>query len=143
MCWRRTGNPYLLKQRTCCNHNEPLCVVFFFLNLWLCVCFLKVFCAACCSLKCKLVYMDRKEARVCVTCHSALTTGEHHRSNKLCQLCLRCCWEEVRNLIDPILCSSLSSVMGSCSNLFISNNSAVMVFPVLVSSHMGDAGHCK
>uniref|UniRef100_A0A3Q3XHC2 FYVE-type domain-containing protein n=1 Tax=Mola mola TaxID=94237 RepID=A0A3Q3XHC2_MOLML len=34
----------------------------------------KVFCATCCSLKCKLIYMDRKEARVCVTCHSALTT---------------------------------------------------------------------
>uniref|UniRef100_A0A669EVN2 Zinc finger FYVE-type containing 9 n=1 Tax=Oreochromis niloticus TaxID=8128 RepID=A0A669EVN2_ORENI len=33
----------------------------------------KVFCAACCSLKCRLMYMDRKEARVCVTCHSALT----------------------------------------------------------------------
>ncbi|KAG5847594.1 hypothetical protein ANANG_G00127840 [Anguilla anguilla] len=32
----------------------------------------KVFCAACCSLKCRLMYMDRKEARVCVTCHSAL-----------------------------------------------------------------------
>lgn len=38
----------------------------------------KVFCAACCSLKCRLMYMDRKEARVCVTCHSALTSGEHH-----------------------------------------------------------------
>ncbi|XP_030257436.1 zinc finger FYVE domain-containing protein 9 isoform X2 [Sparus aurata] len=38
----------------------------------------KVFCATCCSLKCRLMYMDRKEARVCVTCHSALTTGEHH-----------------------------------------------------------------
>lgn len=38
----------------------------------------KVFCAACCSLKCRLTYMDRKEARVCVTCHSALTSGEHH-----------------------------------------------------------------
>ncbi|KAF6736147.1 Zinc finger FYVE domain-containing protein 9 [Oryzias melastigma] len=34
----------------------------------------KVFCAACCSLKCKLAYMDRKEARVCVTCHSTLTS---------------------------------------------------------------------
>nr|XP_046263637.1 zinc finger FYVE domain-containing protein 9 isoform X2 [Scatophagus argus] len=34
----------------------------------------KVFCATCCSLKCKLTYMDRKEARVCVTCHSALLT---------------------------------------------------------------------
>ncbi|XP_042320244.1 zinc finger FYVE domain-containing protein 9 [Sceloporus undulatus] len=32
----------------------------------------KVFCAACCSLKCKLLYMDRKEARVCVICHSVL-----------------------------------------------------------------------
>ncbi|XP_059201381.1 zinc finger FYVE domain-containing protein 9 isoform X1 [Centropristis striata] len=33
----------------------------------------KVFCATCCSLKCRLMYMDRKEARVCVTCHSTLT----------------------------------------------------------------------
>ncbi|XP_026169020.1 zinc finger FYVE domain-containing protein 9 isoform X2 [Mastacembelus armatus] len=36
----------------------------------------KVFCAACCSLKCRLMYMDRKEARVCVTCHSALTSAQ-------------------------------------------------------------------
>lgn len=35
----------------------------------------KVFCATCCSLKCRLMYMDRKEARVCVTCHSALTSA--------------------------------------------------------------------
>ncbi|KAM8851270.1 zinc finger FYVE domain-containing protein 9 isoform 2-T2 [Spinachia spinachia] len=36
----------------------------------------KVFCATCCSLKCRLEYMDRKEARVCVTCHSALTSAQ-------------------------------------------------------------------
>ncbi|XP_026230979.1 zinc finger FYVE domain-containing protein 9 isoform X2 [Anabas testudineus] len=36
----------------------------------------KVFCAACCGLKCRLTYMDRKEARVCVTCHSALTNAQ-------------------------------------------------------------------
>uniref|UniRef100_A0A3P8T0Y7 Zinc finger FYVE-type containing 9 n=1 Tax=Amphiprion percula TaxID=161767 RepID=A0A3P8T0Y7_AMPPE len=36
----------------------------------------KVFCATCCSLKCRLVYMDRKEARVCVTCYSALTNAQ-------------------------------------------------------------------
>uniref|UniRef100_A0A665XB72 Zinc finger, FYVE domain containing 9a n=1 Tax=Echeneis naucrates TaxID=173247 RepID=A0A665XB72_ECHNA len=35
----------------------------------------KVFCATCCSLKCRLTYMD-KEARVCVTCHSALTSAQ-------------------------------------------------------------------
>ncbi|XP_061099424.1 zinc finger FYVE domain-containing protein 9-like isoform X2 [Conger conger] len=35
----------------------------------------KVFCAACCSLKCRLMYMDRKEARVCITCHSALMSA--------------------------------------------------------------------
>ncbi|XP_067846308.1 zinc finger FYVE domain-containing protein 9 isoform X3 [Heptranchias perlo] len=35
----------------------------------------KVFCTACCSLKCKLNYMDMKEARVCVTCHSVLTSS--------------------------------------------------------------------
>uniref|UniRef100_A0A8C6LRL2 Zinc finger FYVE-type containing 9 n=1 Tax=Nothobranchius furzeri TaxID=105023 RepID=A0A8C6LRL2_NOTFU len=42
----------------------------------------KVFCAACCSVKCKLEYMDRKEARVCVTCHSALTTGSLSRDQR-------------------------------------------------------------
>ncbi|KAM6948369.1 zinc finger FYVE domain-containing protein 9 [Aplochiton taeniatus] len=36
----------------------------------------KVFCATCCSLKCRLIYMDRREARVCVTCHSALTSAQ-------------------------------------------------------------------
>ncbi|XP_041127095.1 zinc finger FYVE domain-containing protein 9-like isoform X2 [Polyodon spathula] len=36
----------------------------------------KVFCAACCSLKCRLGYMDRKEARVCVTCHSVLMNAQ-------------------------------------------------------------------
>ncbi|XP_072129841.1 zinc finger FYVE domain-containing protein 9 isoform X1 [Mobula birostris] len=36
----------------------------------------KVFCAACCSLKHKLSYMDMKEARVCVTCHSVLTRSQ-------------------------------------------------------------------
>ncbi|CAH2310836.1 zinc finger FYVE domain-containing 9 [Pelobates cultripes] len=36
----------------------------------------KVFCAACCSLKCKLLYMDKKEARVCVTCHSVLINAQ-------------------------------------------------------------------
>uniref|UniRef100_A0A8C7K5Y0 Zinc finger FYVE-type containing 9 n=1 Tax=Oncorhynchus kisutch TaxID=8019 RepID=A0A8C7K5Y0_ONCKI len=35
----------------------------------------KVFCAACCSLRSRLIYMDRKEARVCITCHSALLSG--------------------------------------------------------------------
>ncbi|XP_072724971.1 zinc finger FYVE domain-containing protein 9 isoform X3 [Ciconia boyciana] len=35
-----------------------------------------VFCAACCSLKCKLLYMDRKEARVCVICHSVLMNAQ-------------------------------------------------------------------
>uniref|UniRef100_A0A671VF06 Zinc finger FYVE-type containing 9 n=1 Tax=Sparus aurata TaxID=8175 RepID=A0A671VF06_SPAAU len=42
----------------------------------------KVFCATCCSLKCRLMYMDRKEARVCVTCHSALTTGSLSREQR-------------------------------------------------------------
>lgn len=53
--------------------------VYFYLFFY----FFKVFCATCCSQKCKLIYMDRKEARVCVTCHSALTTGEHYCSYKL------------------------------------------------------------
>lgn len=39
--------------------------------------FSQVFCASCCSLKCKLLYMDRKEARVCVICHSVLMNGEY------------------------------------------------------------------
>ncbi|XP_040834473.1 zinc finger FYVE domain-containing protein 9 isoform X1 [Ochotona curzoniae] len=36
----------------------------------------KVFCASCCSLKCKLLYMDKKEARVCVICHSVLMNAQ-------------------------------------------------------------------
>uniref|UniRef100_A0A8C5R9X4 Zinc finger FYVE domain-containing protein n=1 Tax=Leptobrachium leishanense TaxID=445787 RepID=A0A8C5R9X4_9ANUR len=36
----------------------------------------KVFCATCCSLKCKLLYMDKKEARVCVICHSVLINAQ-------------------------------------------------------------------
>ncbi|XP_068949102.1 zinc finger FYVE domain-containing protein 9-like [Petaurus breviceps papuanus] len=36
----------------------------------------KVFCAACCSLKCKLLYLERKEARVCVICHSVLMNAQ-------------------------------------------------------------------
>ncbi|XP_052318856.1 zinc finger FYVE domain-containing protein 9-like isoform X2 [Oncorhynchus keta] len=45
----------------------------------------KVFCAACCSLRSRLIYMDRKEARVCITCHSALlsgSTGFHPRERR-------------------------------------------------------------
>uniref|UniRef100_A0AAR2JVP3 FYVE-type domain-containing protein n=1 Tax=Pygocentrus nattereri TaxID=42514 RepID=A0AAR2JVP3_PYGNA len=42
----------------------------------------KVFCAACCSLKCRLMYMDRKEARVCVTCHHALMNGSLPREQR-------------------------------------------------------------
>lgn len=44
----------------------------------------KVFCAACCSLKCRLLYMDRKEARVCVTCHSALTSAPSSWESQVC-----------------------------------------------------------
>uniref|UniRef100_A0A4W5K7E7 Zinc finger, FYVE domain containing 9a n=1 Tax=Hucho hucho TaxID=62062 RepID=A0A4W5K7E7_9TELE len=42
----------------------------------------KVFCAACCSLRSRLIYMDRKEARVCITCHSALLTA--HSREGMC-----------------------------------------------------------
>uniref|UniRef100_A0A8C6XS69 Zinc finger FYVE domain-containing protein n=1 Tax=Naja naja TaxID=35670 RepID=A0A8C6XS69_NAJNA len=42
----------------------------------------KVFCAACCSLKCKLLYMDRKEARVCVICHLVLMNVSQPREQR-------------------------------------------------------------
>ncbi|XP_028744555.1 zinc finger FYVE domain-containing protein 9 isoform X2 [Peromyscus leucopus] len=42
----------------------------------------KVFCASCCSLKCKLLYMDRKEARVCVICHSVLMNVPQPREQR-------------------------------------------------------------
>ncbi|XP_070988422.1 zinc finger FYVE domain-containing protein 9 isoform X3 [Oncorhynchus clarkii lewisi] len=44
----------------------------------------KVFCAACCSLRSRLIYMDRKEARVCITCHSALLSA--HSREGLCDM---------------------------------------------------------
>ncbi|XP_061695611.1 zinc finger FYVE domain-containing protein 9 isoform X2 [Syngnathoides biaculeatus] len=43
----------------------------------------KVFCATCCSLKCKLAYMDGKEARICITCHSALTSARTSLDSQL------------------------------------------------------------
>ncbi|XP_007535212.1 zinc finger FYVE domain-containing protein 9 isoform X4 [Erinaceus europaeus] len=42
----------------------------------------KVFCASCCSVKCKLLYMDRKEARVCVICHSVLMNVAQPREQR-------------------------------------------------------------
>ncbi|XP_058159569.1 zinc finger FYVE domain-containing protein 9 isoform X2 [Dasypus novemcinctus] len=42
----------------------------------------KVFCASCCSLKCKLLYMDKKEARVCVICHSVLMNVAQPREQR-------------------------------------------------------------
>ncbi|XP_064869893.1 zinc finger FYVE domain-containing protein 9-like isoform X2 [Oncorhynchus nerka] len=44
----------------------------------------KVFCAACCSLRSRLIYMDRKEARVCITCHSALMSA--HSREGMCDM---------------------------------------------------------
>lgn len=75
----RTGNqsnsPHfkfiLVKRRVFTLYRNVLLMI----DIYICV-LLKVFCATCCSLKCKLAYMDRKEARVCVTCHSTLTSGE-------------------------------------------------------------------
>ncbi|XP_077414915.1 zinc finger FYVE domain-containing protein 9 isoform X2 [Vanacampus margaritifer] len=43
----------------------------------------KVFCATCCGLRCKLACMDGKEARVCVTCHSALTSAPTSSDSQL------------------------------------------------------------
>uniref|UniRef100_A0A674A6F9 Zinc finger FYVE-type containing 9 n=1 Tax=Salmo trutta TaxID=8032 RepID=A0A674A6F9_SALTR len=45
----------------------------------------KVFCAACCNLRSRLIYMDRKEARVCITCHSALLSA--HSWEGMCGVC--------------------------------------------------------
>ncbi|XP_069498300.1 zinc finger FYVE domain-containing protein 9 [Ambystoma mexicanum] len=36
----------------------------------------KVFCATCCSLKWQLLYMEKKESRVCVICHSVLMNAQ-------------------------------------------------------------------
>ncbi|XP_063819977.1 zinc finger FYVE domain-containing protein 16 isoform X2 [Pseudophryne corroboree] len=41
----------------------------------------KVFCAVCCSQKCKLQYMD-KEARVCVVCYDYITKGINPKEQK-------------------------------------------------------------
>ncbi|XP_075036210.1 zinc finger FYVE domain-containing protein 16 isoform X2 [Mixophyes fleayi] len=41
----------------------------------------KVFCAVCCSQKCKLQYMD-KEARVCVVCYDFITKGVNAKEQK-------------------------------------------------------------
>ncbi|XP_078070981.1 zinc finger FYVE domain-containing protein 16-like isoform X2 [Mustelus asterias] len=42
----------------------------------------KVFCAACCNQKCKLQYLENKEARVCVICYSSIQKGICSREHK-------------------------------------------------------------
>lgn len=66
----------------------------------------QVFCAACCSLKCKLLYMDRKEARVCVICHSVLMNGEW-AGNLRCGtslVCLELQWGHLKRKSKYFIC---------------------------------------
>uniref|UniRef100_UPI00398E6B3C zinc finger FYVE domain-containing protein 16 isoform X2 n=1 Tax=Pristiophorus japonicus TaxID=55135 RepID=UPI00398E6B3C len=42
----------------------------------------KVFCAACCNQKCKLQYLENKEARVCVVCYSTIQKGTSLREHR-------------------------------------------------------------
>ncbi|KAJ8357370.1 hypothetical protein SKAU_G00201640 [Synaphobranchus kaupii] len=94
----------------------------------------KVFCAACCSLKCRLMYMDRKEARVCVTCHSALMNARS--------------WENMvsgcnqsPNPNNPAeYCSTIPPLQQAQASGALSSPPPTVMVPVGVLKHPGNEG---
>ncbi|KAI1889324.1 hypothetical protein AGOR_G00178060 [Albula goreensis] len=92
----------------------------------------KVFCAACCSLKCRLMYMDRKEARVCITCHSVLTnTWENNASAS----------NQSPNPNNPAeYCSTIPPMQQAQASGVLSSPPPTVMVPVGVLKHPGAEG---
>ncbi|XP_071984938.1 zinc finger FYVE domain-containing protein 9 isoform X2 [Engystomops pustulosus] len=94
----------------------------------------KVFCAACCSLKCKLLYMDKKEARVCVICHSVLINAQ--------------AWENMMsasvqspNPNNPAeYCSTIPPMQQAQASGALSSPPPTVMVPVGVLKHPGSEG---
>ncbi|XP_036410232.1 zinc finger FYVE domain-containing protein 9 isoform X1 [Megalops cyprinoides] len=94
----------------------------------------KVFCAACCSLKSRLMYMDRKEARVCITCHSALMNAQS--------------WENMvsgcnqsPNPNNPAeYCSTIPPLQQAQASGALSSPPPTVMVPVGVLKHPGNEG---
>uniref|UniRef100_A0A6I8NY14 Zinc finger FYVE domain-containing protein n=1 Tax=Ornithorhynchus anatinus TaxID=9258 RepID=A0A6I8NY14_ORNAN len=91
----------------------------------------KVFCAACCSLKCKLLYLDRKEARVCVVCHSVLMNAQ--------------AWENMLSASSPSpnpnnpaeYCSTVPPLQQAQASGALSSPPPTVMVPVGVLKHPG------
>ncbi|KAJ8418604.1 hypothetical protein AAFF_G00001030 [Aldrovandia affinis] len=90
----------------------------------------KVFCATCCSLKCRLMYMDRKEARICITCHSVLmNTWENIASN------------QSPNPNNPAeYCSTIPPLQQAQASGVLSSPPPTVMVPVGVLKHPGAEG---
>nr|XP_015210828.1 PREDICTED: zinc finger FYVE domain-containing protein 9 isoform X1 [Lepisosteus oculatus]XP_015210829.1 PREDICTED: zinc finger FYVE domain-containing protein 9 isoform X1 [Lepisosteus oculatus]XP_015210830.1 PREDICTED: zinc finger FYVE domain-containing protein 9 isoform X1 [Lepisosteus oculatus]XP_015210831.1 PREDICTED: zinc finger FYVE domain-containing protein 9 isoform X1 [Lepisosteus oculatus]XP_015210832.1 PREDICTED: zinc finger FYVE domain-containing protein 9 isoform X1 [Lepisosteus len=94
----------------------------------------KVFCAACCSLKCRLVYMDRKEARVCVTCHSVLMNVQAWES--MVSTC-----NQSPNPNNPAeYCSTIPPLQQAQASGALSSPPPTVMVPVGVLKHPGTEG---
>ncbi|MBN3313229.1 ZFYV9 protein, partial [Atractosteus spatula] len=93
-----------------------------------------VFCAACCSLKCRLVYMDRKEARVCVTCHSVLMNVQAWES--MVSTC-----NQSPNPNNPAeYCSTIPPLQQAQASGALSSPPPTVMVPVGVLKHPGTEG---
>ncbi|XP_036377602.1 zinc finger FYVE domain-containing protein 9-like [Megalops cyprinoides] len=92
----------------------------------------KVFCATCCSLKYRLMYMDRKEARVCITCHSVLMST----------------WENIVNASNQSpnpnnpaeYCSTIPPLQQAQASGVLSSPPPTVMVPVGVLKHPGAEG---
>ncbi|MBN3293607.1 ZFYV9 protein, partial [Polypterus senegalus] len=92
----------------------------------------KVFCASCCSLKCRLMYMDRKEARVCVTCHAVLMNAQ--------------AWENMVNACNQSpnpnnpaeYCSTIPPMQQAQASGALSSPPPTVMVPVGVLKHPGN-----
>lgn len=76
--------------------------------------------------------MDRKEARVCVTCHSALTSGEHH-----CKYCKVSSLQLMESDVRGANCCFLRILL---MNLVCPDKTFVQFYIFFICSHTVDSG---
>ncbi|MFT7818986.1 zinc finger FYVE domain-containing protein 9 [Arapaima gigas] len=94
----------------------------------------KVFCTACCSLKSRLTYMDRKEARVCITCHAALMSAQSWENS------VGGCTQSPNPNNPAEYCSTIPPLQQAQASGALSSPPPTVMVPVGVLKHPGTEG---
>uniref|UniRef100_A0A8C9SZM9 Zinc finger FYVE-type containing 9 n=1 Tax=Scleropages formosus TaxID=113540 RepID=A0A8C9SZM9_SCLFO len=94
----------------------------------------KVFCTVCCSLKSRLTYMDRKEARVCVTCHAALMNAQSWEN------AASGCTQSPNPNNPAEYCSTIPPLQQAQASGALSSPPPTVMVPVGVLKHPGSEG---